>query len=87
MARKTVRAPLDYLNTPVMKLWLSVVFTFLYLPLLVLIIFSFNDSKANIVWKGFTLKWYAKAFENDDLREALFNSLLIAGATTAISLV
>jgi spermidine/putrescine transport system permease protein len=52
-----------------------------------LMLFSFNDSKANIVWKGFTLKWYAKAFQNDQLREALFNSLLIAAATTAISLV
>lgn len=87
MARKIARAPLDYLGAPVMKLWLGLVFFFLYLPLMVLIIFSFNDSKANIVWKGFTLKWYAKAFENDQLREALFNSLLIAGVTTALSLV
>jgi spermidine/putrescine transport system permease protein len=87
MARKTARAPLDYLGSPVMKWWLSGVFVFLYTPLLILILFSFNDSKANIVWKGFTLKWYQKAFENEQLREALFNSLLIAGATTAISLV
>jgi spermidine/putrescine transport system permease protein len=87
MARKTARAPLDYLGSPIMKWWLSGVFVFLYTPLLVLILFSFNDSKANIVWKGFTFKWYVKAFENDQLREALFNSLLIAGATTLISLV
>jgi spermidine/putrescine transport system permease protein len=70
-----------------MKAWLIGVFVFLYTPLFVLMLFSFNDSKANIVWKGFTLKWYVKAFENDQLREALFNSLLIASATTAISLV
>jgi spermidine/putrescine transport system permease protein len=77
MARKIARAPLDYLGAPAMKAWLFAVFFFLYLPLIVLIVFSFNDSRANIVWKGFTLKWYAKAFENDQLREALVNSLLI----------
>jgi spermidine/putrescine transport system permease protein len=87
MAKKPARAPLDYLGSPVMKWWLSGVFVFLYTPLVILMLFSFNDSKANIVWKGFTLKWYQKAFENDQLREALFNSLLIAAATTLISLV
>jgi spermidine/putrescine transport system permease protein len=87
MAKKPARAPLDYLNAPLMKWWLGGVFVFLYTPLLILIMFSFNDSKANIVWKGFTFKWYVKAFENEQLREALFNSLLIAGVTTAISLV
>jgi spermidine/putrescine transport system permease protein len=87
MARKPARAPLDYLGTPMMKVWLGGVFIFLYTPLFILILFSFNDSRANIVWKGFTLKWYQKAFENDQLREALFNSLLIAGVTTVISLV
>lgn len=86
-AKKTARAPLDYLGTPAMKAWLAGVFIFLYTPLFVLMLFSFNNSKANIVWKGFTIKWYRKAFENDQLREALFNSLLIASATTAISLV
>jgi spermidine/putrescine transport system permease protein len=87
MAKKPARAPLDYLGTPAMKAWLAGVFVFLYTPLFVLMLFSFNDSKANIIWKGFTFKWYIKAFENDQLREALFNSLLIAAATTAISLV
>ena len=87
MANRPARAPLDYLGAPAMKAWLAGVFVFLYTPLFVLMLFSFNDSKANIVWKGFTVKWYVKAFENDQLREALFNSLLIAAVTTAISLV
>jgi spermidine/putrescine transport system permease protein len=87
MAKKPPRAPLDYLGAPTMKAWLMGVFIFLYTPLFVLMLYSFNDSKANIVWKGFTFKWYIKAFENDQLREALFNSLLIAAITTAISLV
>jgi spermidine/putrescine transport system permease protein len=87
MAKKPPRAPLDYLGAPTMKAWLMGVFIFLYTPLFVLMLYSCNDSKANIVWKGFTFKWYIKAFENDQLREALFNSLLIAAITTAISLV
>lgn len=87
MAKKAARAPLDYLNMPAMKAWLAGVFIFLYTPLMILILFSFNDSKANIVWKGFTLKWYVKAFENTQLREALFNSLLIAGVCTVISVI
>jgi spermidine/putrescine transport system permease protein len=87
MAKRAARAPLDYLGSPGIKAWLAGVFLFLYTPLFVLILFSFNDSKANIVWKGFTFKWYVKAFENDQLREALFNSLLIAAAVTVISLV
>lgn len=85
--QKPGRAPLDYLANPAMRVWLGAVFMFLYMPLLVLVAFSFNDSKANIVWKGFTLKWYGKVFENDQLREALVNSLVIAGACTIVSLV
>jgi spermidine/putrescine transport system permease protein len=81
------RAPLDYLKSWRLRGWLGLVLVFLYLPLLILIIYSFNDSRSTIVWRGFTLKWYERALANDQIREALFNSLLIAGACTAISLV
>jgi len=50
-------------------------------------IFSFNDSKRNVVWKGFTLKYYEKAMSNDSLVEAMVNSLTIAGLATVFSLV
>ena len=53
------------------------VLVFLYAPLLVLMIFSFNDSKRNVVWRGFTTKYYEKALDNDTLVEALINSLTI----------
>jgi spermidine/putrescine transport system permease protein len=86
MARKHL-APLQYLERGWMKGWLFVVFAFLYIPLFTLIAFSFNESRRNIVWTGFTFDWYVKAFENDSLREALFNSLTIALASTVISLV
>ena len=60
---------------------------FLYAPLIVLMIFSFNDSKRNVVWKGFTLKYYEKALDNQSLVEALVNSLTIAFLATVFSLV
>jgi spermidine/putrescine transport system permease protein len=83
----TRRAPLEYNRAWQMKLWLLVVFFFLYAPLLALIVFSFNDSKRNIVWRGFTLKYYEKLFNNDDLLIAFANSLTIAFFATLISLV
>ena len=81
------RAPLEYNRTWQMKLWLLLVFVFLYAPLVALIAFSFNDSKRNIVWRGFTLKYYDKLFHNDDLLIAFANSLTIALFATLISLV
>jgi spermidine/putrescine transport system permease protein len=84
---RTPRAPLEYARTVWMRSWVGAVLLFLYAPLIVLMIFSFNDSKANVVWKGFTTKYYAKLFANDELIEALINSLTIAALATVISLV
>lgn len=63
--------------------WL--VYLFLYVPILVLIIFSFNQSKQTAVWQGFTLDWYAKLAENERILRSLKNSLIVAGFTTLIS--
>jgi len=61
------------------------VFTFLFLPILIIVIFSFNTSKLNIVFEGFTLNWYKDLFQNKLLLEALGNTLLVAGTSTIIS--
>lgn len=84
---RTARAPLEYSRTLWMRLWVGAVMVFLYAPLLVLMIFSFNDSKRNVVWRGFTTKYYEKALENSQLVEALVNSLTIAALATVVSLV
>ena len=84
MARRPI-APLEYTRRLWMRLWVGAVLAFLYVPLLALIAFSFNDSKRNIVWKGFTFKYYVKAFGNDGLMEALLNSLTIALFATVLS--
>jgi spermidine/putrescine transport system permease protein len=56
----------------------ALVYLFLYIPLAVVVIFSFNDSKLNAEWVGFTWKWYEKLLHNDEILQAAANSLLIA---------
>ena len=84
---RTPRAPLEYARTLWLRSWVGAVMVFLYAPLLVLMIFSFNDSKRNIVWHGFTTKYYVKAWNDSSLIEALGNSLTIAALSTVFSLV
>jgi len=67
--------------------WTGVVMLFFYLPIAILVIFSFNESKLNIVWTGFTFEWYAALLKDRVLIRALQNSLIVATATTAISVV
>ncbi|WP_405354841.1 ABC transporter permease [Ruminococcus sp.] len=59
------------------KIYTTLVMLFLYLPIFVLIIFSFNEGKTT-VWKGFSLKWYEELFKDDNIINALGNSLIIA---------
>ncbi|MEQ9334709.1 ABC transporter permease [Thalassobaculum sp.] len=83
----TPPGPLDYTRRLWVRLTLLIVFVFLYAPIATLIAFSFNDSRRNIVWQGFTLKYYEKALANDGLIEAFTNSLTIALASTMVSIV
>lgn len=52
-----------------------------YIPILLTVVYSFNESKISSVWGGFSLKWYEELFRDRDLREALVNSLILAGLT------
>jgi spermidine/putrescine transport system permease protein len=67
--------------------WTALVFLFFYLPIAILIMFSFNESKLNIVWTGFTLDWYAALWRDSVLVRATKNSLIVATATTIASVV
>lgn len=60
---------------------------FLYAPLAVLVAYSFNDSRLNLRWQGFTWRWYGELLADRPLLEALENSLIIATAATALSVV
>lgn len=53
------------------------VYLFLYLPLAIVVAYSFNDSKLNAEWIGFTWGWYERLFQNEDMIEAAVNSLLV----------
>jgi spermidine/putrescine transport system permease protein len=60
---------------------------FLYIPLVIVVIFSFNDSKLNAEWVGFTTAWYRKLFSDEDMLRAALNSLSIACGAAAIATV
>ena len=83
----TPQGPLEYGRRLWLKMLLTLTFLFLYSPIAVLIAFSFNDSKRNITWQGFTLKYYAVAWNNPDLIDAFTNSLIIAFVSTIFSTV
>ena len=81
------RGTLDHLIEPLLALNALLAYTFLYLPIAVLVLFSFSASRYASIWGGFSLEWYAKLFHNPDISHALLNSLLIAAATTLIATV
>ncbi len=66
-------------------LYLSLIFLFLYAPILVLIVLSFNDSMSRVVWGGFTLKWYANLPGNDTIMSALFTTLRITLSSSVLA--
>ena len=77
--------PLEYLRRWPIRAWLVLVVIYLYAPLVTLMAFSFNTSKRNIVWRGFTLDWYKAALQDSDLIAAFGNSLTIAAVSTLVS--
>ena len=64
----------------VSKIYTALIFIFLYAPILVLIVFSFNDTETSsrTVFSGFTLRWYERLFQDRYILEALLNTLIIA---------
>ena len=70
-------------------LWAAAIFAyvFLYAPLVIVVIYSFNDSRLNAEWVGFTFSWYGKLLHNEKLLQAAGNSLLIGVTASAVSTV
>jgi len=67
------------------KFYMSLVFFFLYAPVAVLIVFSFNSARSRALWGGFTLEWYVKLFQNQDIIQALQVTLILAFSSAIIS--
>jgi spermidine/putrescine transport system permease protein len=68
-------------------LWTAAIaaYAFLYLPLAIVVVYSFNDSRLNAEWVGFTLDWYRKLAQNDEMIAAAGNSLAIAMVASVVS--
>jgi spermidine/putrescine transport system permease protein len=81
------RGILDGFIPPLLVLDAVLAYSFLYLPIAVLVLFSFSASRYASIWGGFSLEWYVKLFHNPAIAQALLNSLLIAAATTLIATV
>lgn len=71
----------------VSRFYLALVILFLYAPIAVLIVLSFNDSRSRVVWGGFTLRWYQVLFSNRQIMEALGTTILLALLSAAIATV
>jgi spermidine/putrescine transport system permease protein len=67
------------------KLHLGVTYAFLYLPIVVLMILSFNKAGLPTAWGGFSLEWYGKLFANPKIQQAAFNSIVVAVISTLIA--
>lgn len=69
------------------KIYMAAVLLFLYVPIFVLIVFSFNESKSRSVFSGFTLDWYKRLFHNDIIISSLINTVIIAVIASVVSTV
>lgn len=72
---------------PLSVLYACLMYLFLFLPIFVVIAFSFNSSARNIVFEDFTLEWYVRMFENEQLMDSFFNTIIVAVSSTLISVV
>lgn len=67
------------------KIYLALIFILLYAPIVTLIVLSFNSSKTRAKWGGFTLKWYQRLFQNEQIMSALYTTLIISFVAAAIA--
>ncbi len=69
------------------KAYWAVILAFLYMPIFVMIAFSFNQSKSRTVWTGFTLKWYVELFKNEAIIKAFITTLFVAVIAATVATV
>lgn len=69
------------------RIYLILILIFLYAPILTLVVLSFNSSKSRAKWGGFTLDWYKELFQNEDIINALYTTLLIAFFSAFIAVI
>ena len=67
------------------RIYMFIIFAFLYLPIIVLIALSFNNSKTKVVWGGFTLRWYTNCFQDEKIMSAFITTLQITFLSAIIA--
>ena len=72
-------------NSAFNRVFTALVFIFLYAPILLLIVFSFNEGNSSVVWQGFSLHWYEELFHNRLIMQSLYTTLLVSVLATAIA--
>ena len=72
-------------NSVMDRVLMALVFLFLYAPIFILIIFSFNAGTSSSVWKGFSLNWYAELFHNRLIMQSVYTTLLVSLLATVIA--
>jgi len=70
-----------------LRLHTALVFAFLYAPIAILVLFSFNETSQTAVWRGFTLEWYRRLLSDEVILGTVRNSLIVGAAATAIATV
>ncbi len=73
------------IKSVIQKIYLGLILVLLYAPIATLIVLSFNSSKTRSKWGGFTLEWYTSLFENEEIMNALYNTLIIAFLSALIA--
>ena len=69
------------------RFYVALVMLFLYLPIGVLILYSFNASKSRSVWSGFSLRWYRDLFSNQLILSSLYNTIVVALCASVIAVI
>ena len=82
---KPRRVPGQTRRAPLGRLFTALIFLFLYAPIFVMIVFSFNDSKSRTVWAGFTLDWYAELLKDTTILNSLYTTLGVAVLSALIA--
>jgi len=84
-SRRRKPKPFKVGDFPGLTAWTWLFFIYLYAPIVVLVIYSFNANQRVQNWTGFSLEWYGKAFANDDIQSAAINTLIVATFATILA--
>ena len=69
------------------RIFEALIFLFLYAPIFILIIFSFNENRSRTVYEGFTFDWYIKLFQNESILNALWVTLLVSAIAAVVAII